>query len=151
MSNATTQHAAMTELRAQLAARPALEDGVTILSGPSQLSDVKTRDLIELVKTRADENWRTLGRLRKEEKYEIEGAVYTTMAGAGETVIETVRARATALLDELKDTLADDPSIGGTVRVATLARSEMFQTFNDKGRGCGYEFWVSVEAHLNIS
>lgn len=150
MASATTQHASMTALQVALDARPGL-DGVPVRSAPSLRADASTREAVELWDTEADQDWRTLGNRRKEETYRIHGGLYVLKAGNTEAVVTATRARAVALLDEILAALASDPTIGGTVRVARLARNRIDQDFTDTGRWCLIEFWIECEAHLNVS
>lgn len=150
MSSATTQHAAMTALQVALDARAGL-DGVPVRSAASLRADGPTREAVELWDTEADQDWRLLGNRRKEETYRIHGGIYALKAGNSEAVVTATRARAVALLNEINAALADDPTIGGTVRVARLARNRLDQDFTDAGRWCLIEFWIECEAHLNVT
>lgn len=155
MSSATTQGDAMTNLATALATRAATDgnalEGVAVRSAAALKADASTREALELWETEADEDWRTLGNRRREEKYRISGAIYAIRQGNTETVIRAVRGRALAILNELKDALSDDVTIGGAVRVAALVRSQVKQDFTDNGRWCLIEFWIECEAHLNVS
>lgn len=155
MSYATSQGDALTNLAAALATRAATDgnalEGVAVRSGPALRADAPTREAIELWDTEADEDWRLLGQRRREEKYRIHGGVYALMAGNTEATITAVRTRATDILNELKDALVDDVTLGGAVRVAALVRSQIRQDFTDTGRWCLIEFWVGCEQHLNIT
>jgi len=140
----------MTALQVALDARAGL-DGVPVRSAPSLRADGPTREAVELWDTEADQDWRLLGNRRKEETYRIHGGIYALKAGNSEAVVTATRARAVALLNEINAALADDPTIGGTVRVARLARNRLDQDFTDAGRWCLIEFWIECEAHLNVT
>ncbi len=155
MSTATSQGAALDALANLLQARADTDGnalaGVAVRSAAALRADAATREAIELWDTEADEDWRVLGNRRRGEKYRLHGSAYALKAGTGEATIRAVRDRAVAILDELKDVLADDPTLGGAVRVAALVRSRIDQDFNDSGRWCLIEFWVECEQHLNVS
>lgn len=155
MATATTQGDALSNLADLLAARAAIDgnalEGVAVRSAAALRADASTREAIELWDTEADEDWRVLGNRRRAEKYRLHGGIYAIKAGNSETVIRAVRDRALAILNELKDTVSDDPTLDGAVRVAALVRSRIEQDFTDAGRWCLIEFWVECEAHLNVS
>lgn len=150
MSTATTQGDAITNLRAQLAARAGLA-AVTVRSGPALRADGPTTDAIELWETESDEDWRVLGNRRRVEKYRIHGGIYALRAGADEATIAGARAAAVGILNELHAQLAADVTLNGAVRVAALVRSRIDQDYTTDGRWCLIEFWVECEAHLNVS
>lgn len=155
MTTATSQGDALTNLATALATRAATDgnalEGVTVRSAAALRANGPTREAIELWETEADEEWRTLGNRRRAEKYRIHGGAFAVKAGADEATIRAVRDRAVAILDELKDLLADDVTLGGAVRVAALVRSQIKQDFTDGGRWCLIEFWIECEQHLNVT
>lgn len=155
MSSATTQGTALTNLATALATRAATSgnaiEGVAVRSAAAMKAGATTREAIELWETEADEDWRVLGNRRRGENYRIHGGIYALRQGGDETTIRAVRARAVAILNELKDCLADDPTLTSAVRVAALVRSRIDQDFADNGRWCLIEFWIECEAHLNVS
>jgi len=155
MSTATSQADALDNLADLLQARADADGnalaGVAVRSAAALRANSATREAIELWETEADEDWRTLSNRRRGEKYRVHGGIYALRGGGDEATIRAARARATAILDELKDLLADDPTLGGAVRVAALVRSRIDQDFTDSGRWCLIEFWVECEQHLNVS
>lgn len=127
-------------LKASIEARPALS-GVGVFT--AHPGDELPAGAIVIDRVTTDQSWAALGRSRREESFTVFVVIHIAQAGAGETVATEVRERVYAIKAEIETALRDDPSVGGTVRVADYARDELRQ-----GTGTGTR-WAQLEAQID--
>lgn len=121
-----------------LTARAALS-GVLITTG--YVSDVGRQDAIQIGDTvEGDQEWGTLGNMRRREDFTVAGIIWVQRAGKGETVIRTVRARAFALLAEIEDELRVRPTVTATVKLSSITHYNLDQGANSDGRWAQMDF-----------
>lgn len=135
-------------LRTRLAARAGLA-GVTVST--ASLGDDIPPEAIELYGVDADQDWAALGRLARDENYDVAcGLSVERPAGADdvEATIKQCRDRAFVLLKEVADELRADPSVGGVVRVAQLGKVSLAQGYNDEGRWAVVLFRIEVRNRI---
>lgn len=147
MATVTTKlDAAMNAIADGLALRAGLS-GVQVGTGP--LGAASQQESIQLFTGSSSQEWATTGR-RKEEELTIDGSIWVSRPSADDAVIREARARAIALLAELEDFLRLDPSLGGVVRVSSLASVELDQGVTpDGGRWCQLDFVIECNQRLN--
>jgi hypothetical protein len=147
---------AMNALQTQLAARPGLA-GVTVASGDLD-ADTPREAIILGGVFEWEQEWATIGNLRKDEDFGVETVVWIVKPGAGETVIRAARDRAVAIVAEIETYLrlstvhgdaVDGITLQGVVRSAEWRPTSLRQgPYPDGGRWCQVTGVIGIKARL---
>lgn len=120
---------------------------VTITTAPSGDPDIL--ESIQFGGVPEDQAWKSLGGLRRQENYPIEGSILILRRGAGEDKAKESRDRAYALLSELEIVLRANPTLDLGARTdVQLASALLFQGWQENGRLAAIDFTILVKAEL---
>ncbi len=141
----STVPALLTALAGRLRNRAGLA-GVAVATAPDAAGT--PAEVIEFLDTAQDQEFAALGGRRREERYEVRGAIFVARLGAGEATATEARERAYALLAEIENELRADPTVGGAIQTAEVARVNLQQGASPDGRLAALEFWLRVRARI---
>lgn len=134
-------HAWLNAFADALAARANLA-GVLITTG--YVADVGRLEAIQIGDTiEGEQEWSLLGNRRRKEQFRINGIIWVSKPGKGETVIRAARERAFVLLAEIEDELRLRPTVSATNKLSALTRYTVDQGASTDGRWAQIDFEVS--------
>lgn len=117
--------------------------GVTVSTVPLG-TDTPRRAVVFHRVTQAD-TWHAMGHI-VDETYTVSGQIYLEVPGAGDTAGKQARDEATAIMEEIRDELVDDPTVGGVVTHARVATVQYTPLVTDPpGRATQIEFDIEVK------
>lgn len=112
-------------------------------------------ETIQFVECEFEQEWGSIGNLRREEKFTWHGFVACVKPGGGEDVIRATRARVFALFAELEAELRRDPRVGDASDVKTANRAAQImegslvqRAVPDADRACQLTFSVKAQGTL---
>jgi hypothetical protein len=149
VATTTTIPALLSTLCDQLLARAGLE-GVAVFSGSRPLEQAALEE-INLMGARMTQEARVLGNLRRQETYDVPGALLVIKAGKDEATIRAARDRACAIFAQIEQQLREDPSVDTTVMTAEIKTGDVTDGYSERGRYCLWEFTIQVVATLPTS
>lgn len=135
-------------LVALLDARPGLA-GVQITPAPVDLSETEPES-IQIDNTEPTREWAALGRQAREEEFYLGFTVSVVVAGGDRAAMLAALLRVYALLAEIEVALRADPSVGGAVHVAHVARTALTQIPTPEGRMAILECEIKADKRLVI-
>ena len=132
-----TFHSLLDALKTELDARSGLS-GVTVSTVP--LGTDTPRQAITFDRVSQTDEPNTMGPTAVE-TYVLSGRIYVEKAGQGNTVGKAARDAAVSYLEELRDELLGDPTVGGTVEDCRLMSFDYESGVTDPpGRYCEITF-----------
>lgn len=137
----------MNELAERLPRRPGLQ-GISFTTSPR--GKALPKKCIVLLGIDGDQDWAGLGRLKRDETYEIVGFAYVELPGATEAAAVKARDEAYALLAEIEDELRTVPHLkdGGPVITIEMKGHDLDQGFAEKDRWTQLHFRIRVHARI---
>ena len=130
-------------LRTQLDARGGLS-GVTVSTGPTGDPPPES---IEFSDVEIDDDYFGMGNPpSKLATYTISGQVFVRRPGKGEDAIKLARDRAVAIIEEVRDEVTGDITVGASTLHAKFSTASMRQGVTDPpSRTCAFDFTVEIE------
>lgn len=141
-------------LRTALAARAGLS-GVNLFTAPVDEKSLGKECIVFCTEAQSGDITQPLmGGLEHFEEYDVQGFIWVTKPGAGETVIGTTRDRAFALLEEVHDYLASLTSTAATQAAITVDRADLsgwtLEQFAEPGeRHATLKFTISARGRFS--
>lgn len=90
------------------------------------------------------EEWAKLGMHRREDRYEIEGAIWINKPGEGEATAKAARDRANEILKQLGEVLVTDSTLAGVIMEGEIGNITLEQGTNTAGRWTQISFRIRV-------